>query len=514
MIAAEALFTGQSLSLVSGTMPAMVTGIARDSRHVRPGEVYVAMGPLADQPTHAREAIARGASAVLAEHGLELDAPGSAHAVPLLRTSHARWSFARASAAAHGLPRRILPLVGVTGTAGKSTTTHCAWWAMGEGAARVGTIGWHDGIRERANAQTTPPPEQLHDFLAGLPSTCAGVAMEVSSHAGDQHRLAGLQFAALAFTGLGHDHLDYHRTTGAYLTAKLRALRLLRTGGLCVINADAPDAHAVAHAANGADARVVMLGFKRGDSRLVRTTGGWRMRHEAVDYRVPVRLPGDFNAWNAAAGALLATATGVSLSGGLDRLASMPAVPGRLELLARHPDTYVDYAHTPDELKVMLTAVRKEFPGRRLVCVFGCGGDRDRSKRGPMGCAALIADQVVLTTDNSRSEDPKAIAEEVIKGLPPGTEVYWAQSDDLASGRWLEAMRPAYAAGSNRVNETPRSVLVEIDRGTAIRLARALAGDDGVVVVAGKGHETDQLMGGVTLPWDDREFVKSLGVRP
>lgn len=405
-----------------------------------------------------------------------------------------------------------MPLVGVTGTAGKSTTTHCAWWAMGDSAARIGTIGWHDGVNERANAQTTPPPEQLHDFLAALPLSCAGVAMEISSHAGDQHRLAGLQFAALAFTGLGHDHLDYHRTTGAYLTAKLRALRLLRTGGLCVINADAQDAHAVAHAANGADARVVMLGFKRGDSRLVRTAGGWRLRHEAVDYRVPVRLPGDFNAWNAVAGVLLATAVGVPLTTGLERLANMPAVPGRLELLAHHPDTYVDYAHTPDELKVMLTAVRKEFPGRRLVCVFGCGGDRDRSKRGPMGCAALIADQVVLTTDNSRSEDPRVIAEEIIAGLPGGTDVYWAKGDDLASGRWIEEVRPTYASGT-RVSDAPRSVLVELERGTAIRLARALAGDDGVVVVAGKGHETDQLLRGKTMPWDDRAFVRSLGVR-
>jgi len=505
MIAADQLFSGQSLS---GQVPATVAGIARDSRQVRVGEVYVAMGPAAEQAAHAREAIANGASAVLAEAGLVLDGD-----VPLLRTSHARWSFARASAAAHGLPRRALPLIAVTGTAGKSTTTHCAWWAMGEGAARIGTIGWHDGVRERANSQTTPPPEQLHDFLADLPTGCPGVAMEASSHAGDQHRLAGLQFHGLAFTGLGHDHLDYHRTSGAYLTAKLRFIRLLRTGGLCVINADAADAHVVAHAASTADARVVMLGIRRGDSRLVRAVGGWRMRHETVDYRVPVRLPGDFNAWNAAAGALLASATGVPLLTALERLATMPAVPGRLELLAQQPDTYVDYAHTPDELRFMLTAVRKEFPGRRLVCVFGCGGDRDRSKRGPMGCAALIADQVVLTTDNSRSEEPKAIAEEVIAGLPQGTDVYWAKSDDLASGHWIEAARPGYGRQDNRVNDAPRSVLVELDRGTAIRLARALAGDDGVVVVAGKGHETDQLVRGMTLPWDDRAFVTGLGAR-
>jgi UDP-N-acetylmuramoyl-L-alanyl-D-glutamate--2,6-diaminopimelate ligase len=511
MIATETLLNGQRLHLVQGAVPSAVAGVARDSRLVAPGQIYVAMGAREEQAAHAREAIARGAVAIIAEHGLLLEP--AAPQVALLRTAHARWSFARASAAAHGLPRRSLPVVAVTGTAGKSTTTHCAWWAMGEGAARIGTIGWHDGVRERPNAQTTPPPEQLHAFLAGLPGGCPGVAMEASSHAGDQHRLAGLSLAALAFTGLGHDHLDYHRTTGAYLTAKLRIVRLLRTGGLCVVNADAADAHAVAHAAGGVDARVVMLGFKRGDSRLVRTTGGWRMRHEAVDYRVPVRLPGDFNAWNAAAGALLATASGVPLVTALERLAGMPAVPGRLELLAHRPDTYVDYAHTPDELKTMLTAVRKEFPGRRLVCVFGCGGDRDRSKRGPMGCAALIADHAVLTTDNSRSEDPKAIAAEVIAGLPSGTEVFWAKGDDLASGRWIDEMRPAYGAQANRVNESPRSVVVELDRATAIRLARALAGDDGLVVVAGKGHETDQIVQGVTMAWDDRAFVQSLGAR-
>jgi UDP-N-acetylmuramyl-tripeptide synthetase len=511
MILAEHLFVGQSLE---GAAPAQVAGIARDSRLVRPGDVYVAMGASAEINAHVHEATQRGASAVVLERATESAVSAvSAVNMPVLRTSHARWSFARASAAAHGLPRRTQPLVAVTGTAGKSTTTHCAWWAMGEGAARIGTIGWHDGVSERANAQTTPPPEQLHQFLAGLPTTCPGVALEASSHAGDQHRLAGLRFSAIAFTGLGHDHLDYHRTSGAYLTAKLRILRLLRTGGLCVINADAADAHTIAHLASAADAQVVMLGFRRGDSRLLRSANGWRMRHDAVDYYVPVRLPGDFNAWNTAAGALLASATGVPLTKALERLATIPAVPGRLELLARSPDTYVDFAHTPDELSVMLGAVRKEFPGRRLVCVFGCGGDRDRTKRGPMGRAALIADQVVLTTDNSRSEDPTAIANDVIAGLPAGIDVFWANSADLDSGRWITATCPSYAATSGAVRETPRSLIVELDRGNAIRLARALAGDDGIVVVAGKGHETDQLVAGQVLPWDDRAFVRNLGVR-
>ncbi len=490
MITAERLFAGQSLQRTAGACPAAFTGIARDSRHVAAGAAYVAIGNPADQPVHAAEAVAAGAAALISELPL-------AASIPLLGTPHARWAFARASAALHGLDRLAMPVLGVTGTAGKSTTTHCAWWALGGptlGAARIGTIGWHDGANERANPQTTPPPEELHAFLAGLPSACPAVAMEVSSHAGDQHRLAGLRLAGLAYTGLGHDHLDYHRTVGAYLAAKLRVARLLRPGALCVVNADDPHAHVMAHAATAAGARVIGLGHLRGEVRLSRRSDGWRLRLDGRELGVPMRLPGDFNAWNAAAGALLASAAGVALDVALDRLATLPAVPGRLELLAHGPDTYVDYAHTPEELSVMLRAVRREFPGRRLVCVFGCGGDRDRTKRGPMGCAALEADVAVLTTDNSRSESPLAIANDVLTGLPAGTPVF-----DNAAPRTVHRAR---------------SLVVELDRAQAIILARDLAGTDGIVVVAGKGHETNQLIQGRVLPWDDRAFVADLGRRP
>jgi UDP-N-acetylmuramyl tripeptide synthase len=314
----------------------------------------------------------------------------------------------------------------------------------------------------------------------------------------------------MVFTGLGHDHLDYHRTTGAYLTAKLRLLQLLKPSALCIINADDPCAHTVAHTATAVGARVILLGISRGDSRLVRSGGVWRLRHMAVDYPVPVRMPGDFNAWNAAAGALLAGAAGVALPTALNRLVNMPAVPGRLELLARHPQTYVDFAHTPEELALMLRAVRREFPHRRLVCVFGCGGDRDRTKRGPMGCAALEADQAVLTTDNSRSEDPKQIVDDVIAGLPAGTKTFVGNGEDIDSGRWLGDMVPTYGARGKPSPKNIHSIVIELDRATAIRMARAMAGVDGVVVVAGKGHETEQIIAGTKYPWDDRAFVRSL----
>ena len=450
-----------------------VSGVCRDSRLLRPGEVYVAMGPAHEQPGHIAEAIARGAVAVVVEGGI----PGLAGVIPLLITPNARAAYSCASAMAHGLDRRCPALLAMVGTAGKSTTTHCAWWALGSGAARIGTIGWHDGNTERANPQTTPPPEQMHAFLAGLPATCPGVAMEVSSHACDQSRCEGLSFAALVFTGIGHDHLDYHHTMEAYVAAKLSAFRWLKPGGLAILNAEDARYDLLAAAAHAAKAQVISLGFTKGNARLSSSGTGWSLTLDGNIWALPVRLPGDFNAWNTAAGALAATALGISLDLALTRLANLPPVPGRLELLAQKPDTFVDYAHTPDELIIMLSALRRQCSGRKLVCVFGCGGDRDRSKRGPMGRAALLADVAILTTDNSRSEDPRAIADEVLAGVP--------------------------------LDDRPR-LITELDRAAAIRLARTCAGPDGIAVISGKGHETDQIIQGRTLPWDDRAFVRSL----
>jgi UDP-N-acetylmuramoyl-L-alanyl-D-glutamate--2,6-diaminopimelate ligase len=495
MIATATLFAGQALTTATGAPPpATVAGVTRDSRSVAPGQVYVACGRDADVPAHAAQAMAAGAAAVVAARD-----PGVR---PWLASAHPRWSFARASVTAAGLDRACPPLLGVTGTKGKSTTVHCAWWAVGAGAARVGTIGWHDGATERANRQTTPPPEELHAFLAGLAPGCPAVALEVSSHGADQHRLAGLRLRALAWTGLGHDHFDYHRTRAAYLAAKLRALRQLESGGLFVVNADDPTAAVAAYAARLHGAEVIALG-QRDDrahlpgarpARLVRAGAGWVLRHAGAAHVLPVALPGDFNAWNAAAGVLLATAVGVPLADACARLGDLPAVPGRLERLAEHPATYVDYAHTPESLALVVAALRAAHPGRRLAVVFGCGGDRDTSKRAPMGAAAAAADVVVITADNSRSEDPQRIADMVATGLPAGTPVL-APADALAAG-----VAPLAA--------------IALQRADAIVLARRLAGTDGVVVVAGKGHETTQDSGGHVAPWDDRAFVRSLASVP
>ena len=446
-IAAARLFRGQALN---GTCPATFSGLSRDSRQATSGQAYVAQSLVSDERIrHCAQARAAGAT-VIAD---EVDAD--------LRTSHPRWAFARASAAWNGLDELHPPLLATTGTKGKSTVTHLVWWllgAAGVGAARTGTIGWHDGIRETPNRQTTPPPDELHAFLAALPATCPGVALEVSSHGADQYRLAGLQLAGLAVTGIGHDHLDYHGTQSAYVGAKLRAVQLLRHGGRLVLNADDASAHLFAHAGACVGADVIMLSAAQ-----VRAAG-WGSP-----------LPGAFNAWNTAAAVLLVEAVGVSQTAALARLRSMPAIPGRLELLASAPLTYVDYAHTAESISAVLDAVRAAHPGAPVAIVFGCGGDRDTSKRAPMGAAASAADFVVITTDNSRSEDPRAIAAQIVNGL-----------------------------------STKVAHIIEPDRAAAITCARDHVGEHGVVVVAGKGHETTQDILGVVTPWDDRAFVRSL----
>ncbi len=470
-IPAARLFAGQSLA---GRCLSELAGIGRDSRRIRPGQAYVAMGAAGERAAHCAEAV-RNQAGTLVVPGF----PGvAAAATPALTSPAPRWSFARASAAAHGLDARCLPLLGVTGTKGKSSIAHLTWWMLGGPgrAARVGTIGWHDGASERPNPQTTPPPEDLHAFLASLPRGLAACALELSSHGCDQHRLAGLRLRGLAYTGLGHDHLDYHGTRAGYLAAKLRAVRLLDEGALLVVNADDAHAGTFAHAGRAAGARVIALGQAAGSHRLTQKgPGRWTLATPTGDHGFTAPLPGDFNAWNCAAAAFLAAAVRVPLVDALARLGSMPAIPGRMELLAHAPATYVDYAHTPESIGNAVAAARSAHPGARLAIVFGCGGDKDRSKRAPMGAAASAADVVVLTDDNPRGEDPAAITAQIRAGVAAGTA--------------CETLH---------------------QRAEAIVRARGLVGPAGVVVVAGKGHETSQIIGATTLAWDDRAFVRTL----
>lgn len=450
--------------------------VRRDSRLIASGDLYVAQAEGAERARHIAEALARGAALVLAEDRGDL--PDDPRVQP---TPHARWAFAMLSAAAHRLPPPC-PLLAVTGTKGKSTVVHLLWAALGPGAARVGTLGWHDGVEERPNPQTTPPPEALHAFLAALPASCPGVAIEASSHALAQQRLAGLAWRAAAVTNIGRDHLDYHGSGAAYVHSKLALLCQLAPGGLAVLNGDDAAAPLFVHAARAAGARVVLLGFgaaprSGGQARLVRDGGGWRLERDAGAIALAPPLIGACNAWNAAAALLLAEAAGVPATLAAQRIAAAPPPPGRLERLAEAPATFVDYAHTPESLAAAIAALREACPGRPLAVVFGCGGERDAGKRPLMGAAATAADLIVITDDNPRREDPAAIAAAILAGVR--------------------------AAGG-------RATVIH-ERAAAIRHARAAIGRDGVVLVAGKGHETEQRYGERALPWDDRAFVRSLG---
>lgn len=454
--------------------PELLTAVkvCRHPEAIQAGDVFVTWAQGALRDAAIARAITLGAQAVVCEE----PKPAVPATIRLYVVNNARWAFALMSCAQFGLPSQA-PLVGVTGTDGKTSLVHLTQHCLGRGAARVGSLGMVVGDRHHETGHTSPPSEVLHAFLADLDAECPGVAMEISSHAAHQYRFAGLPLRALAFTGLGRDHLDYHGTMRNYLDAKLMAADLLAPTGWLVVNAD--DAHSPDFIQRvGPGTAVVELGVRRGETLLRQRDGTWRLLFHGQMYDLPLSGPvGPYQAWNAAAAALLAHACGQDLGIAIERLASCPAVPGRMELLASEPFTFVDYACTPQAISRCLATLRELYPHRRLAAVFGCGGDRDRGKRPEMGAAALAADVVVITNDNPRSEDPWRIVDDITKGCA-------GQADGQ-----LE---------------------VELDRGKAIVMARSMVGSDGVVAVMGKGHETYQIIGDEQRPWSDRDFVASL----
>ncbi|MDP3910030.1 MAG: UDP-N-acetylmuramoyl-L-alanyl-D-glutamate--2,6-diaminopimelate ligase, partial [Gemmatimonadales bacterium] len=386
-----------------------------------------------------------------------------------------------------GRPASRLQLIGVTGTNGKTTSVTLArhvlgaLWPMGS----IGTLGCIDPsgavVESEAGNLTTPGPIDLQATLAALVERGArGVAMEVSSHSLDQGRVAGLLFRAAIFTNLTRDHLDYHQTLEAYFAAKARLASYLADAGLAVVNADdaawaqlppLPRRITFSEHAGKADVTAVDIAT---DAR------GGRFTLVTPDGRHPVRLPllGRFNVANALGVAACAVGLGVPPDEVAARLSAAPQVSGRMERIATDPCVVLrDYAHTPDALERALETVRDITPkGSRVIVVFGAGGDRDRGKRAPMGqVAARGADIAVLTSDNPRTEDPERILDDVAAGM--GT-------------------RPHY-----RVT----------DRRAAIGQALELAREGDTILLAGKGHETYQVIGTQKLPFDEREIVRGLG---
>ena len=462
---------------VKGEIPAAATGISDDSRKVTAGEVFIAVrGWNADGHDYLDAAAKRGAVAAIVEDP-------SRTSLPALEVREGRRAAALASAKAYGEPAQTLRLLGVTGTNGKTTTTSIMRHLFDEGnesSASIGTLGVLVGsegeVLPGGSGLTTPGPVELQRILRALSDRgVQTVAMEVSSHSLDQRRVEGLEFDAVVFTNLSRDHLDYHGTMESYLKAKALLLDYLKRGGTAVINADADEWRAL-HPRS----RPLTFGLRppaeiRAEGvRFTPRGSEWRLvtPRGAADVSLP--LIGDVNVENALAAAASAFALGLAADAIAKRLTTVPQVAGRLEIISTNPTVLRDYAHTPDALERSLKTARG-FTRGKLIVVFGCGGDRDKGKRPLMGeIAERDADCAIVTSDNPRTEDPDAII------------------DDIEAG-----MR---SSQHERVT----------DRLSAIRRAIDLAGEDDIVLLAGKGHETYQIRGSTSYPFDEKEIVKEI----
>lgn len=463
-----------------------VRGVAQDSRLVEPGDVFVAWrGTAADAHDFVADAVTRGAAAAVVERPVE--AP-----IPQLVVRDGRRAGALVADRIMGSPSRELLAVGVTGTNGKTTTSLVARHLLAPGIATavIGTLGLveRDGtVRSGTEGLTTPGPVQVAVWLRELvDGGSEAVIIEASSHALAQARLDGIRFDVAVYTNLTQDHLDYHGDMAGYFGAKAHLLELVTEDGTVVVSADEPawseldtgsrtlrrfsadDPATGRRASDGADIRAT-------DIELGATGSVFDLHVGSRRHRVRLPLVGRYNVENALAAVAIAQAAGVSVDDVVERLASTPPVPGRLEPVVAEPfSVLIDFAHTPAALENALGAVRPLTEGR-LIVVFGAGGDRDRTKRGPMAeVAARLADIVVLTSDNPRTEDPDAII------------------DDLAA-----------AIGST-------GYLRRADRREAIRLALEEARPGDTVLLAGKGHETYQVIGTEKRPFEERAIVREI----
>jgi UDP-N-acetylmuramoyl-L-alanyl-D-glutamate--2,6-diaminopimelate ligase len=458
-----------------------VTEVHYDSRRVPPGGVFVAIrGTVTDGNRYVDAARKKGAVAIVSERAP--DGAGAWAQVP-----DAREALALLSAAALGDPARSLRLVGVTGTNGKTTTTYlidAALRAAGHAVGLIGTVHYRIGARLVEASRTTPESSDLQGlFKEMVAEGCSHAVLEVSSHSLELKRVHGCAFQVAVFTNLTRDHLDFHGDMDRYFAAKQRLFdTYLAEDGHAVINVDDDRAASLAAVSRG---KVWTYGLEKeadvsasGISLSLKGTR-FRARTPAGDFDVDTPLIGRFNVENFLAGLTAALALGLAPEAALRGLLTMTGVPGRLERVNAGQDfaVIVDYAHTDDALKNLLETVRELKP-RRLITVFGCGGDRDRTKRPLMGAvAARLSDVVIVTSDNPRSEPPEAILDEIQRGM-----------------------------NGNRRGE--RHMIV--DRREAIARALEMAGPGDAVVIAGKGHETYQVLRDRTIPFDDRQVARDV----
>jgi UDP-N-acetylmuramoyl-L-alanyl-D-glutamate--2,6-diaminopimelate ligase len=453
-----------------------IAGVSADSRKIKPGFVFIAIaGAKGDGAQFARAAASAGAAVIAGEHKPD----GLPANVPFIAVKNARRALALAAAKFY--PRQPATIAAVTGTSGKTSVaafTRQIWAALGLQAASIGTVGVVTPKAETYGSLTTPDPVDLHrtlDQLAGEGIT--HLALEASSHGLDQHRLDGVRVAAGGFTNLSRDHLDYHPTMEAYLQAKLRLFNeLIMPGGAAVIDVDDCYAGQVVEAATKRGLKVTTVGEKGDGIKLVSgAIEGFAqvitLCHAGKTYKVKLPLVGAFQVQNAAVAAGLAIATGSDPSRVFATLEKLNGAKGRLELVGSANDApiFIDYAHKPDALAKALASLRPYASGK-LTVVFGAGGDRDTGKRPIMGRIAVEnADRVIVTDDNPRSEQPAAIRSAILAAAPGATEIG--------------------------------------DRAQAIRTGIASLRKGDVLLIAGKGHETGQIVGDRVLPFSDHEAV-------
>ncbi len=467
-----------------------IAGLTADSRQVKPGFVFAALrGTTRDGRAFAGDAVAKGAVAILTDDPAALALDPASHGVAVIADANPQRRLAVLAARFYRHQPRII--AAVTGTNGKTSVAHFTreiWTATGYQAASLGTLGLASPARHRPGALTTPDPVGLHRDLAEL--AAGGVdhlAIEASSHGLAQFRLDGVAVAAAAFTNLTRDHLDYHGDMACYRAAKERLFTtLLMPQGPAILNADSPEFARLRALCRERGHRIIAYGSAAGaELRILDRRPcpfGQRIAAELFGKRHEIDLPlvGGFQAMNVLAALGLVIATGVALDRALAALPRLPGVPGRLQLVgetATGAPVFVDYAHTPDALASVLAALRPHAEGR-LAIVFGAGGDRDRGKRALMGrVAAELADRVTVTDDNPRSEPPAEIRRAILDTAPQAREI--------------GDRRAAIAAA-----------IGELHRGD-------------VLVIAGKGHETGQIVGGDILPFDDvvvaGEALRSIG---
>ena len=456
---------------VVGDPEVSVADVTHDSRQTGPGVMFIAVkGERYDGHGFVSGALEAGSTAVCVESVLDLN-------ISQLVVTDTRGVMGRLASAIHGDPSKQVPVVGITGTNGKTTVAHyieAIARTMGATAGLIGTVATRLGQTSWPSPRTTPEATDFQRLLGEMRDMEADlIAAEVSSHALDLDRVSGTEFAAAAFTNLSQDHLDFHGSMDAYLRAKERLFREYQVG-TAVINVDDPAGREIAGRTKipvlsvGIDAEI------RAENLAV-TAGGsdFEMVTPRFSRSLTTPIMGAFNVQNALVAVGCCLAIGMADDEVAAALESLPGIPGRFELIPGPVQVVVDYAHTPEGIRSAVSAAREMSQGRVLV-VVGAGGDRDRRKRPLMGEMASLADVAVLTSDNPRSEDPQSIVDEVAAGADPGR------------------------------------VVIEVDRRSAIELAVDMAEPGDLVLVLGKGHETGQEIGGAVLPFDDRVVVREI----